>query len=139
MLRWGKKGNDMHKGLWNGLGGKLEEGETPEQCAVREMKEESGLSCKQPTLRGLLTFPHNVGMDAEAWYVFVYEFNEYEGTLIEESTEGMLAWIDDEKLLELPLNEGDYLWLPWLLERKLFSGRFVYDKKKLKEWDVTFH
>jgi 8-oxo-dGTP diphosphatase len=52
-----KKQNDMHQGKWNGLGGKLEAGESPEQCAVREIAEESGLQVMDLELKGILTFP----------------------------------------------------------------------------------
>ena len=52
-----KKANDMHQGKWNGLGGKLDPGETPEECAVREIYEESGLIAHNPRLKGILTFP----------------------------------------------------------------------------------
>ena len=52
-----KKENDFHEGKWNGLGGKLEEGETPEECVIREIKEESGLIIHAPKLHGFITFP----------------------------------------------------------------------------------
>lgn len=57
MLHRIKKKNDMHEGKWNGLGGKFEPGETPEDCVIREIEEESGLNIIKPRLRGLLTFP----------------------------------------------------------------------------------
>ncbi len=138
MVHRNKKPGDMHEGLWNGLGGKLEEGETPEECAVREVREETGLVIAEPALRGILTFPHNVGRGKEAWYVFVFEANGYEGKQRKESAEGDLEWVADGKLLGLPLNEGDYIWLPWVLERKFFSGRFLYEDRKLKDWSATF-
>lgn len=138
MVLRNKKEQDMHEGRWNGLGGKVEEGETPDACALRELEEESGLKGEDPQLRGILSFPSNVDVGRETWHVFVYEVNGFEGELIAESPEGRLAWIDDAELLTLKLNEGDYIWLPWLLERRFFSGRFVYDGKTLKEWSVRF-
>jgi 8-oxo-dGTP diphosphatase len=57
MLHRNKKENDMHVGKWNGLGGKLENGESPEECAVREIREESGYVAKNPIFRGVITFP----------------------------------------------------------------------------------
>ena len=57
MLYRNKKPNDIHEGKWNGLGGKFNPGETPEQCAIREIFEESGLQVKNPKLHGVLTFP----------------------------------------------------------------------------------
>ncbi len=137
MLLRNKKAHDMHEGLWNGLGGKLEEGESPERCAIREVREESGLTIREPRLRGILTFPNGVDKD-EAWYVFLYEANSFRGRQ-HASAEGELAWIRDEELLHLKLNEGDYLWMKWLLEGRLFSGTFLYEERKLKRWEVTFH
>ena len=57
MLHRIKKEKDMHEGKWNGLGGKMLDGETPEECVIREVREESGLTIKNPKLRGILTFP----------------------------------------------------------------------------------
>ena len=65
-----KKENDMHAGKWNGLGGKLEPGETPDECAAREIREESGLVIANPMLKGILTFPMFDG--DEDWYAFVF-------------------------------------------------------------------
>ena len=76
-----KKPNDIHEGKWNGLGGKLEPGETPEECARREIFEESGLRVNQLTLKGLLTFP--LFAHDEDWYAFVFVGTELEGSLIE--------------------------------------------------------
>ncbi|MEZ4560192.1 MAG: 8-oxo-dGTP diphosphatase [Caldilineaceae bacterium] len=101
MLLRNKKANDMHAGKWNGLGGKFEPGETPEDCAIREIQEESGLTVRNPALRGILTFP---GFDGEEdWYAFVFVANTFEGELIE-SDEGELHWIDDDRLLDLNLS-----------------------------------
>ena len=63
MLYRNKKENDYHEGKWNGLGGKLEAGETPEECAIREVYEESGLKVFGPQLKGLITFPMFDGID----------------------------------------------------------------------------
>ena len=65
-----KKANDIHQGKWNGLGGKLEPGETPEECAMREIFEESGLRAKNLKLKGFLTFP--LFARDEDWYAFVF-------------------------------------------------------------------
>ncbi len=76
-----KKANDIHQGKWNGLGGKLEPGETPEECASREILEESGLRVKNLKLKGFLTFP--LFARDEDWYAFVFVVDEFEGELIE--------------------------------------------------------
>ncbi|MEN8194366.1 MAG: 8-oxo-dGTP diphosphatase, partial [Bacteroidota bacterium] len=90
MLYRNKKENDYHEGKWNGLGGKFEAGETPEECAIRELKEESGLAAKSLKLKGHLTFPLFDGKDD--WYVFVFVIDKFEGELID-SDEGELRWI----------------------------------------------
>ncbi len=102
MLHRVKKKNDMHEGKWNGLGGKFEDGETPEECAIREVKEESGLTIKNPKMKGIMTFPSFNGR--ETWYVFLFLMEEFEGELIE-SNEGNLERIDNDKILELNLRE----------------------------------
>jgi len=136
MLYRNKKPNDIHEGKWNGLGGKFDPGETPEQCAVREILEESGLKIKNPKLQGVLTFPEfSVGED---WYVFVFVIKEFSGELIE-SSEGRLAWIDDINLLDLILWDGDRYFLKWMAEDKFFSAKFVYKNGQLQNHEVTFY
>ena len=131
-----KKPNDMHLGKWNGLGGKLEPGETPEECAAREIFEESGLRVYQPLFKGLLTFPGFA--NEEDWYAFVFVAEQFEGSLID-SPEGVLEWIDNDRLLELNLWEGDRIFIPWLERPDLFSGKFVYRDGRLVSHEVVFH
>jgi len=136
MLHRVKKKNDMHQGKWNGLGGKLEAGESPEECAVREVWEESGLTCRTPRLRGFITFPAFDEIDD--WYTFLYTLDDFEGALID-SPEGNLAWIENERLLELNLWPGDRIFLPWVFQDRLFSAKFVYDKGEFVSYEVTFY
>jgi 8-oxo-dGTP diphosphatase len=131
-----KKANDMHQGKWNGLGGKLEPGETPEACAIREIREESGLIAANSLLKGFLTFP-NFAND-EDWYAFVFVVTQFSGQLID-SREGVLRWIDDDRLLDLELWEGDRIFLPWLERPGFFSGKFVYQEGHLIDHSVIFH
>jgi len=131
-----KKHNDMHAGKWNGLGGKLEPGETPEECAIREIREESGLVVSNPLLKGFLTFPMFDGSDD--WYAFVFLVNQFEGQLID-SPEGVLRWIPDDELLDLNLWAGDRIFLPWLGRAGFFSAKFLYQDGELIDHHVTFH
>src|SRR5829696_2621790 len=103
MLHRNKKANDIHEGKSNGLGGKFEPGETPEECIIREVYEESGLILYSPKLCGLLMFPKFKGND---WYVFTFTANEFTGDLTD-SPEGKLEWIPDENMLELNLWQSD--------------------------------
>jgi 8-oxo-dGTP diphosphatase len=136
MIHRVKKQNDDHEGKWNGLGGKVERGESPEECAIREMKEETGLNVRDPELKGILTFPDFAkGHD---WYVFVYVIRDFDGELID-SPEGNLAWIPDEKLLDLNLWEGDRHFLPWIEENRFFSGKFIYRDGAYVSHEVAFH
>jgi 8-oxo-dGTP diphosphatase len=136
MLHRIKRAGDMHQGKWNGLGGKFEPGESPEACAIREVYEESGLTIHQPVLRGILTFPDF--RSGENWYAFVFVAHTFSGTLID-SAEGVLQWIDDDRLLTLPLWAGDRIFLPWLDGEQFFSARFVYIDGHLHSHDVVFY
>ncbi|MBK7981389.1 MAG: 8-oxo-dGTP diphosphatase [Ignavibacteriae bacterium] len=136
MLYRNKKENDYHEGKWNGLGGKFEQGEAPEECAIREVFEESGLKVKDPVLKGHITFPMFDGKDD--WYVWLYVFNDFEGNLID-SPEGRLEWIPNEKLNELNLWEGDKIFIPWLFNDKIFSAKFNYENGKYIDYSVIFY
>lgn len=136
MMHRNKRPDDMHLGKWNGLGGKLELGETPEACARREIWEESGLEVANLRLHGVLTFP--AFADEETWMAFVFTADHKAGELID-PPEGDLAWIDDTALLELNLWPGDRIFLPWLDEDRFFSGRFDYVNGELRDHDVVFY
>ena len=136
MLHRVKKKNDMHAGKWNGLGGKVEGGETPEACAIREIREESGLEVRNPRLRGILTFP--AFSDNVDWYVFLFEIREFSGELIE-SPEGDLHWIADDDLFDLNLWEGDKIFMRWLDHDRFFSANFRYLESQLVDYQVVFH
>lgn len=132
-----RKANDIHLGKWNGLGGKFNPGETPEECAVREIFEESGLKAYNPQFKGFLTFP--AFKDEEDWYAFVFVVEKFEGKLMDGSAEGDLKWVDDADLLNLNLWEGDLIFLPWLEKPGFFSGKFIYQQGKLLSHEVVFY
>lgn len=135
MLERVKKINDVHQGKFNGLGGKLEDGESPEQCAIREVKEESGLTISSPKLVGLLTFPKFIG--EQHWYVYVFKATSFSGSLIE-SAEGNLSWQETKTLHQLPLWQGDRYFLRWMQQDRFFIGRFFYEEKMLRGFEVSF-
>jgi 8-oxo-dGTP diphosphatase len=87
-------------------------------------------------LIGLITFP--MFDTKNDWYAFVFIVDEFEGELID-SPEGDLEWIDDKKLPELNLWEGDRVFLPWTFEDRFFSAKFVYENGEYKEYSVEFY
>jgi 8-oxo-dGTP diphosphatase len=136
MIHRTKRANDMHHGKWNGLGGKLMPGETPEECAAREIFEESGLDVVSMHLKGFLTFPRFT--NEEDWYAFVFVVDEFMGEF-KESPEGYLEWIDDERLCDLALWEGDRFFLPWIDQPGFFSAKFIYEDGKYIDHEVVFY
>jgi 8-oxo-dGTP diphosphatase len=135
MVYRNKKANDIHQGKCNGLGGKFEPGESPEECVRREVLEESGLCIRVPKLHGLLMFPGFKGQD---WYVFVFTAREFAGELID-SPEGQLEWIPDEKLTSLNLWASDHVFMPWLEKKVFFSAKFIYVGEAMQGYEVAFH
>lgn len=136
MLHRVKKENDYHEGKWNGLGGKFEQGESPEECAIREIEEECGLKVKSVKMKGFITFPLFDAKDD--WYVFLFTADEFSGKLID-SPEGNLAWISNDKLTDLNLWDGDKIFIPWLFEEKFFSAKFNYENGRYVGHDVSFY
>ncbi len=136
MIHRVKKQNDYHEGKWNGLGGKFEQGESPEDCAIREIEEECGLRVKSVTMKGFITFPMFDGK--EDWYVFLFTANDFTGELID-SNEGNLAWIKNNKLTDLNLWDGDKIFIPWLFNDKYFSAKFNYENGKYINHEVFFY
>ncbi len=136
MLHRVKKENDYHEGKWNGLGGKFEDGESPEDCVIREIKEEAGLNLISPMMRGFIAFPLFDGI--EDWHVFVFTADNFTGELID-SKEGNLEWIPSDKITGLNLWDGDKIFLEWLNQEKFFSAKFVYEKGKFINYKVNFY
>jgi len=135
MIYRNKKPNDIHAGKWNGLGGKFEPGETPEECVIREVREESGLEIRNPYLNGLVMFP---GFKEADWYVFVFTAADFSGELIE-SPEGRLEWIPDGNLETLSLWPSDHLFFEWMRAGKFFSAKFMYEGDEMKTYEVVFY
>ena len=112
MLYRNKKENDENEGKWIGIGGKIEEGESPEQCVLREVHEETGLTLLAYSFRGIITFVNDVW---ENEYMMLYEGTAFSGDLRAVCDEGELAWIPFEKIPDLPLWEGDRVFLQKLI------------------------
>lgn len=123
MLHRTKKEGDLNKDKWIGVGGKLESGESPEDCLYREVKEETGLTLKSHAFRGIVTFVY--GDITE--YMYLYTSREFEGDLLD-CDEGELVWIPRDEVVKLPIWEGDKVFLRLLKEdHPFFSLKLVYD------------
>ena len=107
MLHRIKKVNDVNKDKWIGIGGRIEDGETPEQCILREVKEETGLTLTSFDYRGIVRFRSD---ECEAEDMHLFTADGFEGKLID-CNEGVLEWIDRDNLYKLPMWEGDKLFL----------------------------
>lgn len=131
MMHRVKKQNDLNKDKWVGIGGHFMEGETPEECLLREVKEETGLTLKAWKFRGIVTFLSDEWPCAE--YMCLYTADDFEGE-IGSCEEGDLEWVDKKKIYELPIWEGDKVFFR-LLEnnRPFFSLKLRYEGDKLVE------
>ena len=131
LLHRNRRVDDMHYGLWVGLGGKFERGESPEECIVREVREESGLEITDPVLRGVITFAGEPGEDD--WYVFLFTADTFTGEL-KTCDEGDLAWVGMDELDALPMHAGDHRFVRWLREKDgLFTVKFTYENGALTD------
>lgn len=128
MLHRIRKKQDANRDKWIGIGGHFEREETPEECMLREVKEETGLTLKSWKLRGLIDFVSDYWQEEEM-YLFTSE--EFEGELTD-CDEGCLEWVDKDRLAQLNLWEGDYIFLNLLDEREdYFSLRLEYQGERL--------
>ena len=128
MLHRVKKKNDLNHDKWIGVGGKCEEGESPEDCVLRETREETGLTLTDYRYRGLVTF---VSDQAPTEYMHLFTASAWTG-VPHECDEGELAWIEKDKLLSLPLWEGDKIFLRLLdAGEPFFSLKLRYQGDRL--------
>ncbi len=124
MLHRTKKINDENHDKWIGIGGKFEMGESPEDCLLREVKEETGLSLHSFRYRGIVTFVSDAVPGTE--YMHLFTADKFSGE-IKECDEGDLQWLPKDKLLQLPMWEGDKIFLSLLqTDEPFFSLKLVY-------------
>lgn len=121
-----KKEKDINEGKWIGVGGKLEKGETPEECIRREVYEETHYVVNQLKYHGFVVFPGIYYGEDEG--MFVYSCDDFTGEMIDECLEGKLQWVDDEKVLSLPMWEADYHLFDWMNDDHIHHAKITYDK-----------
>lgn len=131
MLHRIKKKNDLNQDKWIGVGGKFEDGESPEECVVREAREETGLTLTRYRYRGLVTFV------SDRWpteYMHLFTADGWTGEL-RECDEGVLEWVPRERLLQLPHWEGDPIFLNLIAreDTPFFSLKLRYEGETLAE------
>lgn len=132
MLHRSPKKHDGSVGMWMGVGGKLEEGETPDECVVRETKEETGLTLVDYRKRGVIYFYSDVWEDE---IMHLYSGYSFEGELTDACDEGELYWIDTDKVMELDMWEGDRVFLKLMAAGEQdFELEVHYEGHKLVKW-----
>ena len=128
MLHRTKKVNDENHDKWIGVGGKFEEGESPEECMLREVQEETGLTLTAWRYRGIVTFVSN---EWSGEYMHLFTADGYSGEL-KSCEEGELEWVEKERLYSLPIWEGDKIFLHLLDSgRPFFSLKLRYEGARL--------
>ena len=128
MLHRISKKKDGNKDKWIGVGGHFEKGESPEECLLREVKEETGLELTSYQFRGIVTFISDEWPDE---YMCLYTADRYTGD-IGNCDEGELVWVEKEKIMDLNIWEGDKIFLKLLTENQpFFSLKLEYKGDKL--------
>ena len=126
-----RKEHDENRDKWIGIGGKFEPGESPEDCLLREVREETGLTLEAWRYRGLVTF---VSDEWGTEYMHLFTADAWEGALRRDCDEGVLEWIDRDRLPSLPIWEGDKIFLRLLDEdAPFFSLKLRYEGEALAE------
>ncbi len=127
LIHRNRRPEDAHFGKYNGLGGKLDRDEDVVAGMRREIREEAGLECEQIVLRGTVSWP-GFGKQGEDWFGFVFRIDRYRGTPRADNPEGTLEWVAVDRVLTLPLWEGDRHFLPLVFARgeQQFHGVMPY-------------
>jgi 8-oxo-dGTP diphosphatase len=132
-----RRPGDAHLGKYNGLGGKLEPGEDVVACLRREVREESGLECDELVLRGTISWP-GFGKGGEDWFGFIFRVDHFSGTPWPENADGPLEWVEVDRVLDLPLWEGDRHFLPLVFAQgRQFHGVMPYRDGRPVSWTYS--
>lgn len=130
MMHRVKKENDINRDKWVGVGGHFEKDESPEECLLREVKEETGLTLKSWRFRGIITF---ICDKQQTEYMFLYTADSFSGELTE-CEEGNLEWVEKTDVYRLPIWEGDKIFFKMIEENHpFFSLKLKYENDMLVE------
>jgi len=138
MIHRNAREGDLHLGKYNGLGGKLEADEDIVDGMRREIREEAGIECTDLSLRGTISWP-GFGKHGEDWFGFVFVVTRYSGLPFERNPEGSLEWIDIDRVLDLPIWEGDRHFLPLVFDGdpRPFHGVMPYRDGRMVSWSFS--
>lgn len=138
MIHRNRRPDDAHFGKYNGLGGKLEAGEDIVSGMRREIREEAGIECESLSLRGTISWP-GFGKHGDDWFGFIFLIEKWTGIPRADNAEGTLEWVAIDKMLELPLWEGDRFFLPLVFDAKVapFHGVMPYKDGRPVSWSYS--
>src|SRR5262249_7679592 len=127
LIHRNRRPEDPHFGKYNGLGGKLDPLEDVVTGVRREVREEAGLECDTVCLRGPVSWP-GFGKGGEDWFGFIFRVDRFHGDPLADNPEGSLEWIELDRVLTLPLWEGDRFFLPLVFaaDNRQFHGVLPY-------------
>jgi len=135
MIHRNARPEDLHLGKYNGLGGKLDPGEDVVAGLCREIREEAGIACEEVELAGTISWP-GFGKGGGDWFGFIFRVTRFSGVPLAANPEGQLEWVEVERVLTLPLWEGDRYFLPWVFDRQSpqFHGIMPYRGGQPLSW-----
>ena len=137
LVHRGRKPGDAHAGKYNGLGGKMESHEDVFTCMKREIREEAGIECERLVLRGTINWP-GFGKHGEDWLGFIFRIDRFRGEPWTENDDGPLTWVEVDRLLELPMWEGDRYFLPLVFaDGPPFHGVMPYSDGRPLLWSYS--
>ncbi|WP_149193699.1 NUDIX hydrolase [Luteimonas suaedae] len=130
--------DDHHLGKYNGLGGKLDPDEDVVTGMRREIREEAAIECEELQLRGTISWP-GFGKAGEDWFGFLFLVTHFSGTPLASNPEGTLEWVPVDRILELPLWDGDRHFLPLVFDAdpRAFHGVMPYRDGSMLSWTYS--
>ena len=132
------RAHDEHLGKYNGLGGKVEADEDVLASIRREVMEEAGIHCEKISLRGTISWPF-FGRNGEHWYGLIFLVESFTGTPYTQNAEGDLCWVDVDRIMDLPMWDGDRHFLPLVFDGdpRPFHGVMPYENGKMQSWSYS--